>query len=207
LPVFLCSVLITIQIALMINANLIVDYAAFTAARSAIVWIPQETDGESSGAVRSAAESPKLTRITRAATLACLPLSPKITDFATAFVSLRGDAPPVDARLLAEYAAQADSTLPPGGSTGIGRIALDIVQRWPYANEYTTVELLNDAGEPAEQFSPGEYVTVRVSHQFMMQVPLAGPLLGWTFGDRFVPFLGPFYIPISSSYRLLLAQS
>lgn len=61
-PLFVIIVLTVVQLALLINARLVVSYAAFAAARSAVVWLP-----EGIGAAQEHAE--------RAAALACIPVS------------------------------------------------------------------------------------------------------------------------------------
>ena len=65
-PWFLLSVFIAIQMMLVLNATLVVDYAAFCAARSASVWASEDAD-----------EGEKWDRIERAARLATVPISPR----------------------------------------------------------------------------------------------------------------------------------
>ena len=62
-PLFMMVVLVLVQLALLINARLVVSYAAFAATRSAVVWLE---DGEEVAA----------TRAERAAEIGCLPISP-----------------------------------------------------------------------------------------------------------------------------------
>jgi hypothetical protein len=66
LPFFAMSVMIVVQTALLVNARLVVGYAAFAAARSAVVWVP-------AGDLDVARE-----HATDAAALACLPISPGV---------------------------------------------------------------------------------------------------------------------------------
>ncbi len=62
-PLFTMIVLVVVQLALMINARIVVGYAAYTAARSAIVWLDE---GEDLALEKSHA----------AASISCLPISP-----------------------------------------------------------------------------------------------------------------------------------
>jgi hypothetical protein len=61
-PLFVGIVLVVVQLALLVNARLVVSYAAFAAARSAVVWLPEGTEAGQQHAERAAA-------------LACLPIS------------------------------------------------------------------------------------------------------------------------------------
>jgi len=205
LPIFLVSILTVIQLTLMIDANLMVDYAAFTAARSAIVWIPHDAGAEGPGIVSESDTSVKRQRIARAALIGCLPISPRLSDIPGFFFS-PGNPAPIDPATLGRYYADGVETTRPGHDISYFRLALDVLDRWPYASEYTEVELLGMGGEPATSFPTEGTVTVRVTHRFLMQVPMAGALLGAAFGGRF-GYIGPYYIPISSTYTLMLAHS
>jgi hypothetical protein len=96
LPIFVMVIMLIVQVSQVMIANIVVQYAAFAAARSAVVWIPAGVDGGpdepenwisslsleriDSGywVYRVAADphSPKVARIHRAAALACMPLAP-----------------------------------------------------------------------------------------------------------------------------------
>src|SRR4051794_24871538 len=58
-PFFVLFLGMTIQMALLFNARLMVNYAAFVAGRSASVWIPAKTGSEPSNRVRMRVEDPK----------------------------------------------------------------------------------------------------------------------------------------------------
>jgi hypothetical protein len=96
LPVFIMIMMLIVQVSQLMIATVVVHYAAFSAARSAVVWIPanvgtvEETENRiSSIALDPEAEmngdgqryrvlpgSPKYQKIELAAALACLPISP-----------------------------------------------------------------------------------------------------------------------------------
>ena len=207
-PSFLMSVFVTVQMTLMINANLVIDYAAFCAARSAAVWLPRDHGGREGPNEIVAAESSrwqdseKWQRIHRAATFAVIPISPRLSRFRFGF-DIPALNPPFNPRSLEELAAAADASLARG--PGLGRMALAVFDKWPYAYYFTDVDLLDDKGRPSTTF--GGTVTARVTHDFEMAVPFAGPLFGYFFGQRYFRFFGGYYVPISASYTLMLAAS
>src|SRR5207248_2939927 len=101
-PIFLVSVLITVQIALLLNAQLIVDYAAFCAARSAAVWVPQDLPDEPPNAIASDDESSseKRARIRRAALVATLTVAPRLSTFLFGSFVVQADPSPIDGAAL-----------------------------------------------------------------------------------------------------------
>ncbi len=205
LPVFLVSVLTVVQVALMVNAYLVVDYAAYCAARSAAVWLPQSTPGEPERQLAADEEdtSEKRSRIRRAAAIAVLPIAPRLSRFRP-WLTIPAPPQPIDAATLARLAAvrpQDGATLTPG------RLAFALLEKWPYAWWGTEVSLRDDHGNPATSFADSTTVTARVTHKFEMAVPFAGPALGYALGDRYIRFIGSFYLPITTSYTLMLAAS
>jgi hypothetical protein len=201
MPVFLVSVLTTVQIALMVNAELVVDYAAFCAARSAAVWVPQDTGSEPANSVGDEG-SEKWTRIKHAATISVLPIAPRMSTFLFGFFGPGPSASaPIDSGALARLASAAD--VQRGAGIDYFRLGRDVVDKFLYADQYTTVELLDASGRVARAFPGDSPITARVTHKFEMNVPLAGHLLGAAFGSRYISFIGPFYIPISATYTLM----
>jgi hypothetical protein len=221
-PVFLVSVLTTVQVALMVNAALIVDYAAFCAARSAAVWLPQENGDEAAGSITDPQlrDSEKGKRIRRAATFSCAPISPRLSQFAFGFLP---GSPPADIPALKDLATAlggqaaggpisptATGPINPAAAVGpadLVKLTRDVLDKWAYSELFTEVELRDTTGEAGTAFPPDSPITARVTYRFYVNVPLAGPVLGALFGDRFVAFIGPYYIPISASYTLLQAHS
>jgi hypothetical protein len=202
-PVFLMTVLVTIQIALLINATLVVDYAAFAAARSAAVWVPEAVSGEPANVIgNSKLFSPKWGRIQRAAMLSCLPLSPRISGIIAAFIGQPADYPAGALRAIAQRGAPQ-----PNAGIDYAHLAQDFVDKWPYTYAYTSVELVDAGGRPRRQFDGGT-ITAQVTYDFYLNVPFAGRLLGTLGGGRRFGFglLDPFYMPIEASYTLQSAQ-
>lgn len=206
LPVFLVSVLTVVQMALMVNATLVVDYAAFCAARSAAVWLPQDTPGEAAHTIAATPSnaSAKWTRIRGAAVLAVTPISPRITSFRFGIVS-PPERTPVDGTTLAKLARAADVAA--NRPVDWARVALDAANKSVYADWFTQVDLVDSRGRSQRQFADGGTVTAMVTHDFEMAVPLAGPGIGAVFGKRYIPVIGGYYVPISSSYTLQVAHS
>jgi len=201
-PVFLVSVLVTVQVALMVNANLIVDYAAFCAARSAVVWIPREAPGEGPNQVSPpGSRSEKRTRIERAAVLAVTPISPRLSRVRFG-LNIPRDAPPFTRDALADLAALGDA--PASRQTSL-RMGMAVADKWAYASYFTTVDLLNGSGSVANAFD--RVVTARVTHDMEMAVPFAGPMMGMAFGHRYLPFVGGYCVPISAAYTLALGAA
>jgi hypothetical protein len=96
LPVFVMIMMLIVQVSQVMIATVVVHYAAFAAARAAIVWIPAETNVFDEGANRISSYAPdadagiegdgpsytvdpsgaKFQKIRLAAALACMPIAP-----------------------------------------------------------------------------------------------------------------------------------
>lgn len=96
LPVFVMIMMLIVQVSQLMIATVVVHYAAFAAARAAVVWIPAETNVIDEGANRISSyapdadagiegngptytivpSGPKYQKIHLAAALACLPMAP-----------------------------------------------------------------------------------------------------------------------------------
>src|SRR5262245_54530654 len=76
LPLLLALLLTILQVALIVQAKFVVNYAAFCAARTAIVAIPSKAQGaggtEERNRLNRNGNSPKMTMIRRAAALPCV---------------------------------------------------------------------------------------------------------------------------------------
>jgi hypothetical protein len=203
LPVFLISVLTTAQAALMLNAHLVVDYAAFCAARSASVWVPRDLRGEAAHTLASTDpnSSEKMRRVHMAATLAAIPISPRATTFRFGLIP-RLPGTDADATTIGRLARAIHQNEQAG--IAYGQLALDLMNKWPYAYWATEVSLLNAGGTPVRQFTSSEPVTAQVTHKFEMAVPFAGPVLGAALGKRYLGWIGGYYVPITASYALML---
>jgi hypothetical protein len=205
LPWFLVSVLVTIQMTLMVNAMLVVDYAAFCAARSAAVWLPQTVPNEAANSIAPPddTDSEKWSRIRRAASLSCIPISPRLSSFAGGFLQLPAAA--ITAEQFQALAALGDPM--PGQTISPLRLGIDTLDKWFYSALFTDVSLYGQDGMPRTDFPGDTPVTARVAHKFYMNVPFAGPLMGRVFGHRYFWLIGPYYVELSSSYTLQMAHS
>jgi hypothetical protein len=189
-PAFLMSVFTAAQTALLMHAQVVVDYAAFTAARSASVWIGRM--GASEHFDQSTGVDEARARVLRAATLTCVAISPSVRQL----VSFAMSATPVG--LGAALRDGALSVAPPAPSAT--ELALDVVERWPYASAYTgiTLQTQGDAGCGGTD----SRVTVTVEHRYRMPVPFAGPLLARMLGGGRLGIPGEYYAPLKASYTM-----
>jgi hypothetical protein len=145
-PIFVLFVLLVVQVSQIMIAQVVVHYAAFAAARSAIVWIPAHTDepAESANCISSrtidrvqdqgvyyriGSHGPKYNKIRSAAVLACAPLAPSRNMFG----AIAGDAR-ADAMLAASQALS-----PALGNNS--RLAQRIQNKLSYSEQATRVEL------------------------------------------------------------------
>jgi hypothetical protein len=203
-PFFLMSVLTVVQMALLINATLIVDYAAFCAARSAAVWVPYSLPNEPPGTLaEDRSRSEKWTRIRRAATFATLPISPRATTLITGALGL-DDAPQEDREAVLQLARSRQ--LDPSAVDFV-QLTADLLDKWITSRQLTNVQLLDENGDASERFELNQPVTARVTYRFYMNVPVVGTLIGSVIGGRFGGLIGPYFVPIRTSYSLLAAQS
>ncbi|MCC6744273.1 MAG: pilus assembly protein [Acidobacteria bacterium] len=198
LPLVLSILLLVLQIALMVQAKFVVNYAAFCAVRSAIVWIPAEKEGEARNRIEIGnTSSEKMQKIWRAASLACVPISPHHSSGLADRTGIE------DATQEQKDAVDRIATYFP--SNGDDGVAESFKQRIAYAFDsgITTIEIVPESGshnQSAGEFGDHDLVTVRVTHRFYLGVPLANRLLGTSFG------VGPgsgFYYPIVEQYTLL----
>ncbi len=86
-PFLLTIIALVCQIALLVHAQILVQYAAFNAARSAIVWIPADLDRERRNRISTGSRSTKREHIRDAAAISCLPITPKARSIGSAGLS------------------------------------------------------------------------------------------------------------------------
>ena len=204
-PFALMIFLIITQAALLFNANMVVHYAAFAAARVATVVVPMEINEELSNLVydpdlASNPTSEKLERIRRAAVLALVPVS----------ASLKAGADNLDQAAAAVH-AQTRSAFSGLGAADRPWFRRIESQYW-YANAYTKIELAKpehwrsgnrDEGCPYRQYRRGDWalsgwnytaycpfypdrmdygywedLVVRTTYAFLLEVPYASRFLG-----------------------------
>jgi Flp pilus assembly pilin Flp len=183
LPVALTVVLILIQSMLMMTATVVVNYAAFSAARAAIVWIPRDLAGVNGvDGYRpephnvlvdpTDGDSYKFERIKLAAAYACMPI---------AGVDDSGQGPDTMAKVVNGIRNEFESVgmeVP----NWVGKLAGG---KFGYAWQYTTVEFVNwtpTKGAVKERAD----VVVKVEHDYHLSVPFAANLFGQSSGHGYI---------------------
>jgi len=161
LPFLLALVLVMVQSALLMVGNLFVHYAAYRAARSAVVTVPMDyRPSEPANILAPLDVSEKGQRIRRAAAWALLPVSTTSPQY----TALRGADDLADG--LATFYARSGARTPSWAQDAQG-----LARRWSYANEYTDVALAPPQTPPA--YGPDEDLQVRVRHMLYLSVPYA----------------------------------
>jgi hypothetical protein len=231
-PFFVLFLAITIQLVLMINARLVVNYAAFVSARSASVWVPACYNGEKPNTVRLPSEEPsrnasrkaparsdssKLDRIRSAAVLACAPVSPSYVSWFSDYVRRAqiGSAETMTLPLpdavqnltgpVETSLSQLDSVFTGEGALGQAK---RLLPRWYYSSLFTEVTF--GGTEKASQLTVGDNgnIEVIVEHKFYLQVPYVGRILGsnyrYLLENKTHGFLSSdiYYVPIRESYTI-----
>jgi len=179
-PVVLITTLILIQLALMYQARNVVTYAAFAGARAAIVWIPAEAENEGKHQINTDGGE-KWSKIHQAASLACVPISPR------ASVVLAG-MPGVGGMLGDVFGAFS------GMMSGLGLTGeyLDSgLQRYAYSTFATEVTLYKASNNGFEEqsgnvtwnYPTDADVAVRVRHRYYLPIPVVNRFIGdeWSF--------------------------
>lgn len=173
-PLLLMVALLLAQSSLLMGGFLCVNYASYTAARSAVVMVPQDLSDEPRNFVDLLApgNSEKLDHIHLAAVWAVLPIGDGSYDAGSAYGAALSENL---AELYSQYGRE------PPRWTG-QRIAAKLA----YAEEHTSVvlspptdpETLLDTGEGLLQvYAPNEDLTVRVRHDLYLAIPYADRIL------------------------------
>ena len=156
------------QLALASVARILVGHAAFTAARAAIVVLPEEDyEGEAVNALGTGSSdveadfgsSKKLSDIRRAAAITLAPISPSILD-KTLYSGKVSVASAIDGKIAGV-----------GGSTLTA--AWRSLQKLPYALLATNVRLEDSTGHAKTSFAYDEVIQVRVTYIFQCRIPFA----------------------------------
>jgi TadE-like protein len=197
LPILLICFLTITQTALIAQAWLVVNHAAMSATRAAIVAIPvamrsRETGfGEGSNQMNSADESPKHEYVRRAAALALTSISRKWS------VGTSSTTP--DLGSAAAFATVA-ALVPPKGLGG--SIAMEAASRNAYAldEKNTRVEIGIIRENPNDLFG---IVQVTLHYRFFLAIPFADKVfgsqysgLGWLTEDRFIELSSQYSLPV-----------
>jgi len=168
-PVLLLLVLLFIQTTLILTARHVVHYAAFCAARSAIVYIPVE-DGEYGDDFVGKAH--------QAAAIACIPISPKLS---TPVEQLLATFPGGDAA----YKSLEDMLNKIFSESLKKTLGEPLVYLGKYVNSYnlTSIDIFDFSGNrlPAPDLDPDEDplpeklnpdIQVKVTHNYVLRIPI-----------------------------------
>lgn len=226
LPLLLIILLLVLQIALLVQAKFVVNYAAFCAARSAVVTIPAKIFSERTGRYEkpntlqlNSPLSPKMNIIRRAAALACVAVSPVLnptvwrrTETSLADVSYAG----TFLRMGLLFPFVADGRLVPE----------ELFKRASYAydDENTKVEVIREGGQAGGSgggrvivdgqvvntrtrgLRDHELITVRVTFRYYLTAPGVNRMLGQPYRPGLMGFFfgTGWYYPITEEYTLPL---
>lgn len=193
-PILLILLLTILQIALIVQAKFVVNYAAFCAVRSAIVTIPARVTSdrilEEHNVINvNNPESPKVKIIQRAAALPIVGISPK---WSPGIVARTGSS--LDASALLPLANLV--LFVPGQN-----YLTQLLSRAPYAydRKNTEVQISSSGGS----FTDGSAITVKVTHRYFLTVPFADRLFGTSyFGGSIFAINSSRYAEINEQYTL-----
>lgn len=193
-PILLALLLVILQLALLVQAKFVVNYAAFCAVRSAIVTIPARVRAGRGTEERNVIntrdpDSPKMKIIRRAAALPCTAISPVwrlglVTSTGTSYN-------PSAVAPLSRLTAFAPSL-------GYERQVLSRAL-YAYDSRNTTVEVTFGRGDRGP-------VTVSVTHRYYLTVPFANRVFGRSYLGGWLGFLrlgGAWHYPVTEQYTLL----
>lgn len=164
------------QMSLMYNAKNVTLYAAYSAARSAIVWIPQSTDDDGVNSVTIDTGYEKYGKIKQSAAFACVPISRRASH-------VLGSLPIIGGPIMAIVGAIQNmlSVIPLAPSI------LDYADRFAYAYVLTNVWFVDIDGNGAAtskggsgtviNYSDHDDVSVQVDHCLHLQIPLVAQLI------------------------------
>ena len=188
LPIFMLLVLLIVQMVLIINARIMVSYAAYTAARSAAVTVPEGLSD----------------KVRRAAVTSCMPIAPSLSRVPfTLWIYLSTRNGEVDGDLSEVlFESQSARFLPlflHSPSSWRGLHLSRVRGKAAYSFLATEVEITEEQS-PA----PRPAVTVTVTHQFYLDVPYAGEIFARLLGGL-VGYVFPI-MPISDSYTMVLEE-
>jgi len=198
LPVLTVLLLMILQIALVVQAKFVVNYAAFCAARSAIVLIPQDVSGDGPFEPRNRLGDPersnKVEIVQRAAAFPLTSISPL-----PGVSAVRGLPVLTNPEVMLELAKLAPFDVEP---SMMGQVML----RAPYAyhTKNTAVKVFTSQGAESGNFQEHDWVTVKVQYRYYLTVPFAKRLFGTAYsGNPLVNLFGTdYYYPIVEQYTL-----
>jgi hypothetical protein len=196
LPALAVLLLMILQIALVVQAKFVVNYAAFCAARSAIVVIPDEVSSEPRNRIRDPESSEKTEIIQHSAALPLTSISP-LPGLSVA----RGVPVLTNPAVIADLIRLAPFEVTPPSMLG------QVMLRAPYAYhlENTAVKVVTPQGTNGGSFREHDWVTVQVQYRYYLAVPFAKKLFGTSYsGNPFwnILFGTDYYYPIVEQYTL-----
>ncbi len=199
LPALAVLLLMILQIALIVQAKFVVNYAAFCAARSAVVVIPDDVAGRPSeprNRIGNPDSSEKVEIIQRSAALPLTAISP-LPGFSVA----KGVPVLTNPAVIADLVKLAPFDVAPRSMMG------QVMLRAPYAYhlENTAVKVLTLEGAEGGSFRDHDWVTVKVQYRYYLAVPFAKKLFGTSYsGNPFwnIIFGTDYYYPIVEQYTL-----
>ena len=168
-------IMLTCQMALMASAYLVVDYAAYAAVRAAIVAVPEDRSADDSDEgpnkvkKRDLKEGTKGSDVTDAAVFVCVPISGSGLDV------VKGKVDEVTGKLgvledLSDVIPGIGDLPALGGLTGA-------IDRYLYSWFNTSARLVADGDDPKE-FDQSALLTVEVTHEFALFLPIADRVFG-----------------------------
>jgi TadE-like protein len=208
LPLLLALLLTILQVALIVQAKFVVNYAAFCAARSAIVAIPSKVQGAGGVEERNrinlqSNNSPKMAMIHRAAALPCVAISPAWSSgiMLATLAPLKPELAVPMEQLALMFPASREET----------NISQQLVARAHYAfnTANTRVEIFGEGGDQSGSFGEQGLVRVRVTFRYYLTVPFANRLFGTSYyGIKFFNGFGllnqsGLYAPITEEYTMV----
>lgn len=199
LPALAVLLLMILQIALIVQAKFVVNYAAFCAARSAIVIIPDDVSGrpaESRNQIGHPDTSEKTEIIHRSAALPLSAISP-LPGLSVA----RGVPVLTNPDVIADLVKLAPFDVGPRSMMG------QVMLRAPYAyhSENTAVKVVTPQGDEGGSFRDHDWVTVKVQYRYYLAVPFAKKLFGTAYSGNPIwnaLFGTDYYYPIVEQYTL-----
>lgn len=193
-PLLLFITLCIMQLSLIYTARLVVNYSAFSAARAAVVVIPQNMTDEPTGTIDPERDGGKLDKIRDAARLTCMPVSAgasivlqnfRVTVMGYDYYPLK-DVGAFFGDILNVLGDIFNALGGLFGSGDFGNYVESAINRYIYSYFFTEVQLLDhDSGFAVIESSKSygrEPVTVRVTHAFYCGIPIANAFLGERWG-------------------------
>lgn len=178
-PALFMTVMGICQLSLMYNAKSVTLYAAYSAARSAIVWVPQDADdGDGPGQITVSTSNEKYGMVQQSAALACVPISRRASH-------VLGSLPIIGSVIMSVVNA-IDSILQ---SLPLAMNVFHWGDRYAYSYVLTNVHFIQETPQGPQQmgsygdqlqFGPHQDVTVQVNHCLHLPIPLVAQII-----DRF----------------------